>query len=307
MQWFTRIVGLGLTLLFAVGLGWFQLTKLPNRAKSLPANTQAFSVVNTEAYSGQLPLGAQEKWATFAWVDNAWQPWEGRAEGAKLIDEVAYQNVRKRLRYNTDVFMYMEPAELDTLILPWMHEEAFASTGTWLSILQRIPAFGFTLDFWAPTQWYGESFVAVDKAQLNQGYFVRPDEVYRGELLAHAPMDAEILIGGMNAYDLWEQLSTHLEDFDESLAIELQKQLPEIPNGEFLLARQKGKWRFIHKGESGVLPDGVDTLLPGSDLFVRFQVENVDKASIMVSSGIKLFDDGIASRHLIEITGEEVQ
>lgn len=287
------VISLGTLFIWGVHAKW---QRMPNLAEHLPADTQAFSVVNTEKYPGQLPFESENKWSAYTWQNNEWQPYEASSKGPHLIDESDYQNVRNRLSYEADAFVYMEPADLDTLIVPWLNHNGFSSAHAWLQVLQRIPALGFTLDF-RDEYWYGEGVAIIDKEQLSTGQFYHAEERYEGNLLAYAPQDTEILIGGQDLERQWEVLQQHLQDIQPDL--DLSGLLPAAPKGEYLLVRKSGEWSFVEAGDSRTPMAYVDKLLPGSDLFVQFQVENVDNMSIMVRSGIKLFDDGLATRHVI--------
>lgn len=261
-----------------------QAKRLPNVAEQLPLETQAFSVVNSKA-----PVDC-EGVCLYTWQEGDWSQHEAgepfATPNGPLAGSIDYENVRNRLSYEADALLYLTP---DLFKAQW--------AGEWWPILDLAKAAGLTAKFHTEKEWTGESFIAIDKSKLSTGYFAQPEERYKAKLWAQAP-EAQIVIGGLDLKQNLLLINQHLQDIQPA-AVQFLPDPSTVQDGEFLLIWDGENWETLYESEfeTASLDESSHPLLPGSDFLLKIRWESGQKMSIILDSGIKVFDDGIMSRH----------
>lgn len=247
---------------------------------------------------------------------------------ASLKSSPNYQNVRSRLPQLSAAFAYVDLQASRKEVVDFFKNYGLEETGFWEATFRLFPAFGITLKSDLEEDWELESFLAVDKTLLNNEAFYRSGSKYQGDLLTWSTDDFMFQWGSQ---DLAAQLERAREVMNrlnplagDVLSAALNSKLHDILGtndfsafrGETFIAFNPGeKPLILTKVDKEVqilsTPDDIQTgqntrslspfeeVINGSDEVLRVRMNFLLKSPIVLTSGRKVFDDGITTRSLL--------
>lgn len=238
-----------------------------------------------------------------------------------------YQNVKSRLPKLGSAFIYVDIQESKEDVIQLFSAAGINETGFLGPIFRLFPSFGMTLDEGAGV-WELESFLAVDKELLDGEAFYRPEEKYNGELLTWVSDDFMFQWGGQNLAEQMERTGEVFTELNPVAGALLNAAILNTLNqyvglqdfstftGEFLIAfNPQEKPLILTKVDNEVqilsTPDGIqprqnsrtlsafEGVLNGSDEVMRVHMNFLFKRPIVLTTGRKVFDDGITTRSVL--------
>ncbi len=238
-----------------------------------------------------------------------------------------YQNVKSRLPQLGSAFVYVNIQESKEDVIQLFSAAGMEETGFWEPVFRLFPAFGMTLDEGAGV-WELESFIAVDKELLGGEAFYRSTEKYNGELLTWAPDEFMFEWGGQNLAAQMERSKEVFTELNPVGGALLNAAILKLLNdhvglqdfskftGEFFIAFNPDEKPLILikvDNEVQVLstPDSIqprqntrtlsafEGVLNGSDEVMRVHMNYLFKRPIVLTTGRKVFDDGITTRSVL--------
>lgn len=147
--------------------------------------------------------------------------------GSGLENTLSYQNVRHRLPYDVSLFAYVDMQSVRQAFLTSLGDLSVEEPGYLESVLRLFPAYGVSVDM-KGDEWKSESFVAVNKSQLDEAAFFHPKTKFSGDLLAMLPGGSAFEWSGVDSWSLVSEMHEHLKTLNPAAALVFQEKINSL-------------------------------------------------------------------------------